>query len=64
MKFCFATKISLLFLLLIGWACHRENISPDQNATSLIITQEQLDAATLVNRNADLSITGAPFNHL
>ena len=63
MKFRFTTKIFLLFLLLFSWACQQESISPDQNATSFILTQEQLDAAILVYRNADLSITGVPFNH-
>ncbi|PIQ20215.1 MAG: hypothetical protein COW65_16395 [Cytophagales bacterium CG18_big_fil_WC_8_21_14_2_50_42_9] len=51
----------LLFLDLV--ACQQENINPNQAVTTLFITQEQLDAVTLVHRSSDLAITGAPFRN-
>jgi len=47
-------------LLLFTWACQPEAEAP---SSSFILTQEQLDAVTLVNQNTDLGITGTPFGN-
>jgi len=49
----------LLSVSLFAWACQKtSDAEPD-----VLITQEQLDAATLLNASSDQHITGTPFGH-
>jgi hypothetical protein len=53
-------KAILLFsVITFAWACQKtDDANPD-----VLITQGQLDAATLINTSSDQNITGTPFGH-
>ena len=53
-------RLLFILLLLLQWACQSEAVSP---VSSFILTQEQLDAAILVNQNSDIGVTGTPFGN-